>query len=198
MFVGSGCAFRLFSFLEWRGESPKLKNNGKHVKNTLKLRLKAYCYPCILLPTCTMKKLEVVGLLDLHYPDLCVGGFAQEIADNSFPVSFKQGDVMVKYNDEVDYVPLILEGEAEIKTTTSSAKEVTAYTVKPGGYCSLVLLNCLTGTPSLVKAECVKDISAVMVPKSVALNWLTSNPNWRKHLMEDVSIKYSTLLSQLK
>jgi CRP-like cAMP-binding protein len=145
-----------------------------------------------------MEKSEVVGLLDLHYPDLCAGEFAQEIADNSFPVRFKQGDVMVKYNDEVDYVPLILEGEAEIKTTTSSAKEIIAYTVKPGGYCSLVLLNCLTGTPSLVKAECTKDISAVMVPKSVALNWLSTNPNWHKHLMEDVSIKYSTLLSQLK
>lgn len=145
-----------------------------------------------------MSKNEIASLLELNYKDLCAGGFTNTIVENSFPVSFVQGDVMLKYNDEVDYVPLILEGEASIKTKASGGKEIVAYTVKPGGYCSLVLLNCLTGSPSLVKAECVKDITAIMVPKSEALNWLSTNPNWRKHLMDDVSKKYSTLLSQLK
>jgi hypothetical protein len=162
------------------------------------LSLKAYCSVFETKVYCRVKKIEISNLLELHYSDLCTGGFAQDIADNSFFVRFEKGEIMLKYNDEVDYVPLILEGEAEIKTSTSSAKEIIAYTVKPGVYCSLVLLNCLTGTPSLVKAECTKDVAAVMVPKSVALNWLSSNPNWRKHLMEDVSIKYNTLLSQLK
>lgn len=145
-----------------------------------------------------MNKNEITRLLELHYQELCAGGFAHVIADSAFPVSFEQGDIMLKYNDEVNYVPLILEGEAKIFTSVSTDKEIIAYTVKPGGYCSLVLLNCLTGSPSLVKAECAENVTAVMIPKTEALNWISTNPNWRKHLMEDVSKKYSTLLSQLK
>ena len=132
------------------------------------------------------------------YPFLDENRLAEVLVEEGMPVSFTAGTVMMDYGTPVDFIPMLVEGEATIfihDTVKRVDKKV--YDVKPGALCSVIMLNCISGTPSEVKAICQEDITALLLPKDKAILWLGAYENCRKALMSDFSGKYKMLFRKI-
>lgn len=112
--------------------------------------------------------------------------FEQELMeeiDKSEVIEIKAGKVILKENQFIKVVPLLLEGLLKLRKIDETGREIVFYHVNPGESCILSITSCLNYKESQAEAVVEKDARLIGVESEKVRSWMDRSPAWRKFVI---------------
>lgn len=130
------------------------------------------------------------------FPNISDRGLLVAISEFGLTVNFEAGEIITDLGEDVEFLPLVLQGRIHVFDHDADPSEEPAYTVDTGGSCSFVMINCLSGSPSTVKAIAATATTIVAIPSKEAVEWLTRFPEWRRWVLNSFKEKLRSFLDK--
>jgi len=119
---------------------------------------------------------------------------SEEIISHGKRLSFLAGEVVVKPENFIKVIPLLLKGLVKISRVDTAGNELFLYYIEPGASCAVSLASCLMNRPSNLKALAEEDTELIAVPITHAIKWFNEYPRWRIFVLETVYSRFEELI----
>ncbi|MDB4129244.1 Crp/Fnr family transcriptional regulator [Flavobacteriaceae bacterium] len=106
----------------------------------------------------------------------------------------KKGDILIDIGEQIQFIPLIIEGAVKVLREDASGDEILLYFVDFGNTCAMTLNCCMENTPSEIRAVCEADTSLIMIPATYMDNWLAKYKSWRIFIFDNFQGRLNELL----
>lgn len=111
--------------------------------------------------------------------------------------SFDEGQVIIHYNDEMSYLPLVVSGAIRVFRQDNEGHELLLYYLEPGDTCSTSISCCLKSSKSLIRAEAEKKTELIFIPVQLISEWIVKYERWRTFIFENYEFRFEELLSSI-
>ena len=108
--------------------------------------------------------------------------------------SFTKNDFLYIEGDQCNGIGLFLEGEVRVFKTSESGREITLYEMFAGDTCILNASSILSNSYYPANAQCVTDVSALLLPKSVFLELISGYESMRNFIFNLFSQRLATII----
>ena len=116
-----------------------------------------------------------------------------------------KGDILIDIGEQIQFIPLIIEGAVKVLREDASGDEILLYFVDFGNTCAMTLNCCMENTPSEIRAVCEADTSLIMIPATYMDSWLAKYKSWRIFIFDNFQyhhlcrrpIKYYNLIGSI-
>lgn len=108
--------------------------------------------------------------------------------------SFNKNDFLYIEGDQCNGIGLFLEGEVRVFKTSESGREITLYEMFAGDTCILNASSILSNSYYPANAQCVTDVSALLLPKSVFLELISGYEAMRNFIFNLFSQRLATMI----
>ncbi len=108
--------------------------------------------------------------------------------------SFTKNDFLYIEGDQCNGIGLFLEGEVRVFKTSESGREITLYEMFAGDTCILNASSILSNSYYPANAQCVTDVSALLLPKSVFLELISGYETMRNFIFNLFSQRLATII----
>ena len=98
-------------------------------------------------------------------------------------MEFDPGTVILKENDFIRVVPLILEGSIKLRKQDPTGREVIFYHIEAGESCILSITSCLNEKGSQAEAIIQKKTRLLAVDAGSVRKWMEEYPTWRRFVV---------------
>ena len=88
----------------------------------------------------------------------------EEISKIGLFKSFKKDDIIIDLNQELKFIPLLLEGNIKVLREDENGNELLIYYLESGDTCTMSLTCCLERSKSKIRAVADIDSSLIMIP----------------------------------
>ncbi len=112
--------------------------------------------------------------------------FEKELLDeikNSEIIDIEPGSIILKENEFVKVVPLVLEGSIKLRKLDPTGREIVFYHIEPGESCILSITSCLNDKESQAEAIIEKKTRLIVVEADKVRLWMDRFPTWRKFVV---------------
>jgi len=106
----------------------------------------------------------------------------------------KKGDILIDIGEQIQFIPLIIEGAVKVLREDASGDEILLYFVDFGNTCAMTLNCCMENTPSEIRAVCESDTSLIMIPATYMDSWLAKYKSWRIFIFDNFQGRLNELL----
>ncbi|MCB0503235.1 MAG: Crp/Fnr family transcriptional regulator [Bacteroidetes bacterium] len=103
----------------------------------------------------------------------------QEFDDHIKVKSYKKGDIIVDYGDQIKFVPLVLEGILKVLRENEDEKEVLLYFLSGGHTCAASFSCCMIKKRSEIKVIADTKCRVAFIPLDTTNEWMRKYSTWR-------------------
>ena len=104
--------------------------------------------------------------------------------EHSEIIEINPGTVILKENQFIKVVPLVLEGSIKLRKLDPNGREIIFYHIEPGESCILSITSCLNDKESQAEAIIEKKTRLVVVEAEKIKSWMDRFPSWRKFVVK--------------
>lgn len=126
--------------------------------------------------------------------------FEKELLDeieHSEIIEINPGTVILKENEFIKVIPLVLEGSIKLRKLDPSGREIIFYHIEPGESCILSITSCLNDKESQAEAIIEKKTRLIVVEADKVRLWMDRFPTWRKFVVNLYYTRMAELMTLL-
>ena len=119
----------------------------------------------------------------------------EEIIQVSKAVEFKEGDVLIDYNQYIKMMPLLLSGAVKVMREDYDSGELLLYYLERGDTCAMSMTCCLGEKQSEIRA--IGEVPGVilMIPVQKMSEWIGKYKSWMAFVFESYNNRFNELLN---
>ncbi|MEZ5072155.1 MAG: Crp/Fnr family transcriptional regulator [Bacteroidales bacterium] len=124
--------------------------------------------------------------------------FEQELLEEirkSPTLEFAPGTVILREQEFIKVIPLVLEGSIKLRKQDPNGREIVFYHIEPGESCILSITSCLNEKESQAEAIIEKKTRMLVVEAERVRTWMDLYPSWRKFV---VKLYYHRMAEMMK
>jgi len=118
----------------------------------------------------------------------------QELSIHGRLKQLHRDDTLIRPGDEVQFVPILLQGSIRIVREDDDGREVFLYHLYPGQTCALSINCCQSGKKSPVRAIVEDDVNMILIPANLVDDWFRF-PEWKAFIHQTYGLRFNELLS---
>lgn len=114
---------------------------------------------------------------------LSLFNFEKELIDELLDVEvleFPPGSIILKEEEFIRVIPLVLEGSIKLRKMDSTGREVIFYHIEPGESCILSITSCLNDKGSQAEAIIENNTRLIALEAGMMKSWMDNYPSWRR------------------
>jgi len=115
--------------------------------------------------------------------------------EESEVLEIKKGTVILKEQQYIKLIPLVLEGSIRLRKLDPNGREIVFYHIHPGESCILSITSCLNNKESQAEAIIDKNTVLVGVEAEKVRRWMDQYPGWRRFVMSLYYDRLAELMS---
>jgi CRP/FNR family transcriptional regulator len=120
-----------------------------------------------------------------------------EVVEHGHHMRVPEGTMLMDVGQEMDAVPLLLNGAIKIMRLDPEGDEILLYFLESGDSCALSMGTYMGATKSSIRAVTERETSLVMVPVSVGQRWMKSYASWSAFVMESYQTRLEEMLDAI-
>lgn len=136
-------------------------------------------------------------LLNASYGDVFEPELLEEIAQISKYVEFKEGDVLIDYQQYVKSMPLLLSGAIKVMREDYDSGELLLYYLERGDTCAITMTCCLGEKQSEIRAIGELPGALLMIPIQKMSEWIGKYKSWMSFVFESYNNRFNELLNAI-
>ena len=118
-----------------------------------------------------------------------------EILEISKIHDFKEGDIIIDFNENIKNMPLMLTGAIKILREDDLGNELLMYYLQPGDTCTMSLTCCMANRKSEIRAIAEGSVTMLAVPVNFMDDWMIKYPDWKNFVMNTYRKRFEELLN---
>jgi len=122
----------------------------------------------------------------------------EEIEKEGKFMSFKEGDVIIDYNKNIKFMPLIISGTIRVMRKDEEDNEILLYYLSSNESCAMAYTCCMEARKSEIKAIAEDSVELVAIPHEKLDEWLTKYPSWKSYIFNSFTQRFNELLRSLE
>ena len=130
-------------------------------------------------------------LIPLFEPELL-----REMEAKASYKSYKQGDVIIDYGQNIRFIPIILSGLIKVLRTDED-REILLYYLNPLDGCAITFTCCMQLTVSEIRAIAEEDVEMLVLPVNEMDVWMMKYPSWKRFVMTTLQNRFNELLKTI-
>lgn len=140
---------------------------------------------------------NVTSELRRVYTSIFEPSLIKEIEEKSMVFSASAGQGLIKMNQVITVVPLMLRGILKVSRENEEGQDLVLYYVKAGEGCAMTLSCGIMSQPSQVKGTAEEDLIMLCVPVPVMEEWMQKYPSWKKFVMGTIVNEYIGIIKSV-
>ncbi len=131
------------------------------------------------------------------YASIFEPALIDEIEEKSMTFSANAGQGLIKMNQAITVVPLMLSGTLKVSRENEDGHDMVLYYVKAGEGCAMTLSCGMMAQPSQVKGTAEEDLNMLCVPVQVMEEWMHKYLSWKKFVMGTIVNEYIGIIRSM-
>lgn len=119
------------------------------------------------------------------------------LANKAAIMKANSGDVVLDFGDEISMMILLLKGGFKVMMQGLNDDLEEVYSIKPGDYCSINLINGIHQTRSDFRVLAEKNVEFALVPINVVERLAHTNERFRTLFMDDIAYKQRAIMEAI-
>lgn len=134
-------------------------------------------------------------LLYKAYGEVFEQALLEEIEQIAKIVPYREGDVLIEYNQYIKNIPLLLSGAVKVMREDYDSGELLLYYLERGDTCALSMTCCLGDKQSEIRA--MGEVSGIlmMIPVYKMSEWMAKYKSWMSFVFESYNNRFNELLN---
>jgi CRP/FNR family transcriptional regulator, anaerobic regulatory protein len=128
------------------------------------------------------------------YSSIFEDSLLKEIEEKSMAFSASAGQGLIKTNQNITVVPLMLSGVLKVSRENEDGQELVLYYVRSGEGCAMTFSCGMMSQPSQVKGTALEDLNMLCVPVAAMEEWMQKYPSWKKFVMGTIVNEYLDII----
>jgi CRP/FNR family transcriptional regulator len=120
-----------------------------------------------------------------------------EIINNSQLKDIEQDKVIVNVGDELNNIPIVLEGSIKISRENEEGEELLLYYIEGGDTCAMTLQCSVRHTKSEIRATTMEKSLILMIPIKMMEVWLHKYKSWREYILQSYHTRMTELMETI-
>ncbi len=121
----------------------------------------------------------------------------EEIIANGIYKRFPSGTTILKINDYIKSIPLLLSGAIKIMREDEDGNELLLYYLEKGESCSVTMTCCMAQQKSEIKAVTEMDTELIFIPISKMESWSEKYKTWRNFVFNSYNNRLNELFETI-
>ena len=121
----------------------------------------------------------------------------EEIIEHGHHMKVPAGALLMDVGQQMDAVPLLLDGAIKIMRLDSEGDEMLLYFLESGDSCALSMGTYMGASKSSIRAVTERDTSLVMVPVGVGQQWMKTFTSWSAFVLESYQTRLEEMLDAI-
>jgi CRP/FNR family transcriptional regulator len=117
--------------------------------------------------------------------------------DQSEVLEINPGTIILKENEFVKVIPLVVEGSIKLRKQDPAGREVIFYHIEPGESCILSITSCLNDKESQAEAIIETKTRLIVIDADKVKSWMERYSSWRKFVVKLYYNRMSELMTLL-
>lgn len=110
---------------------------------------------------------------------------------------FNKDDIIIDIGQELNNIPLLLEGNIKIMREDESGHDILLYVLEHGDTCAMSLICCMKKSKSKIRASADKDSKVILIPSNYMTEWFHTNESWRNFILQSYQIRFNEMLETI-
>lgn len=110
---------------------------------------------------------------------------------------FRKDDIIMDIGQELDYIPLLLEGNIKILREDENGHEILLYVLEHGDTCAMSPICCMKKSKSKIRASADKDSTVLLIPTHFMTEWFHNSESWRNFILQSYQIRFNEMLETI-
>jgi CRP/FNR family transcriptional regulator len=120
-----------------------------------------------------------------------------EIANVGKLKNVPEGEIIIRTEEYVNSIPLLLQGAIKILRVDENGDELLLYFLERGDTCAISINCCLNRTKSEIKAITEKDTDLIMIPLDKMEEWIVKYKSWRAFIFQSYNLRLKEMLDTI-
>ncbi|WP_396180423.1 Crp/Fnr family transcriptional regulator [Flavobacterium sp.] len=120
-----------------------------------------------------------------------------EILEVSKIHDFKEGDIIIDFNENIKNMPLMLNGAIKILREDFDEGELLLYFIEKGDTCAMSMQCCLGNAKSEIRAIAETDGQLILIPVAKMNEWLGKYATWRNFVFNSYNNRLKEMLTTI-
>ena len=120
-----------------------------------------------------------------------------EILEISKIHDFKEGDIIIDFNENIKNMPLMLTGAIKILREDFDEGELLLYFIEKGDTCAMSMQCCLGNAKSEIRAIAETDGQLILIPVAKMNEWLGKYATWRNFVFNSYNMRLKEMLTTI-
>lgn len=120
-----------------------------------------------------------------------------EILEISKIHDFKEGDIIIDFNENIKNMPLMLTGAIKILREDFDEGELLLYFIEKGDTCAMSMQCCLGNAKSEIRAIAETDGQLILIPVAKMNEWLGKYASWRNFVFNSYNMRLKEMLTTI-
>lgn len=120
-----------------------------------------------------------------------------EILEISKIHDFKEGDIIIDFNESIKNMPLMLTGAIKILREDFDEGELLLYFIEKGNTCAMSMQCCLGNAKSEIRAIAETDGQLILIPVAKMNEWLGKYATWRNFVFNSYNMRLKEMLTTI-
>jgi len=121
----------------------------------------------------------------------------KELIDVGEVKSYKEGDLLLKVGDDVNFFPLVLSGVFKILSEDDNGNEVVMYFLERGDTCACVFINSLNLEKSCIKAIAETYSEVILINVKNFDPWMVKYKSFRNYVLESYNLRIKEMIETI-
>lgn len=111
--------------------------------------------------------------------------------------TLKAGEILMDINNQVNFVPFLLNGVFKIMSEDKAGNEIVMYFLERGDTCASTFINFINSEKSRIRAIAEVDSEVVMVSVSHFDDWMARFKTFRSYVIESYNIRLKEMIEAI-
>lgn len=135
--------------------------------------------------------------LEESYSYLFEDELLNDISEAGVLKEFKKGSEILKYNQYIKGIPLIINGTIKVLRRNQNGDELVLYFLERGESCSMTMNCCLGLKKSEIRAVAETDVRIISIPVEKMKDWLQRYRSWMAFVFESYSNRFEEMMKAI-
>jgi CRP/FNR family transcriptional regulator len=145
----------------------------------------------------TLIFLKMKNTLQNTYNFIFEESLINEILEVSKIHNFKEGDIIIDFNENIKNMPLMLTGAIKILREDFDEGELLLYFIEKGDTCAMSMQCCLGNAKSEIRAIAETDGQLILIPVAKMNEWLGKYATWRNFVFNSYNNRLKEMLTTI-
>lgn len=121
-----------------------------------------------------------------------------EIVETGKIMSFHEGDVIIDYNKNIKFMPLVISGTIRVMRKDEEDREILLYYLSSNESCAMAYTCCMEARKSEIKAIAEDNVEILAIPHEKLDEWLIKYPSWKSYVFNSFTQRFNELLKSIE